>query len=63
VGLGAGITGGLSLGKQLSESLNMASSENEDVVVRLQTLKRMLDEKLITEEEFRAKKKAILEAI
>jgi membrane protease subunit (stomatin/prohibitin family) len=63
VGLGAGFGGGLSLGKQLSESLNITSSESEDAVVRLQTLRRMLDEKLITEEEFRAKKEVILEAI
>ena len=34
-----------------------------DAVTRLQTLKRMLDEKLISQAEFDAKKKAILDSV
>jgi hypothetical protein len=51
VGLGVGIGAGAPLGKQLGESLNVSAENGQDAVTRLQTLKRMLDEKLISQEE------------
>lgn len=63
LGLGVGVGAGAPLGKQLGESLEVAPEGKQDAVARLQTLKRMLDEKLISQEEFDAKKKAILDSI
>lgn len=63
LGLGVGVSAGAPLGKQLGESLNVAPEGGQDAVTRLQTLKRMLDEKLISQAEFDAKKKAILDSI
>jgi membrane protease subunit (stomatin/prohibitin family) len=63
LGLGVGVGAGAPLGKQLGESLNVAPEGGQDTVTRLQTLKRMLDEKLISQTEFDAKKKAILDSI
>jgi membrane protease subunit (stomatin/prohibitin family) len=63
LGLGVGIGAGAPLGKQLGESLNVAPEGGQDAVARLQALKRMLDEKLISQEEFDTKKKVILDSI
>ena len=63
LGLGIGVGAGAPLGKQLGESLNVAPEGGQNTVERLQTLKRMLDEKLISKKEFDAKKKAILDSI
>ena len=63
LGLGVGIGAGAPLGKQLGESLNVAPEGGQDTVKRLQTLKRMLEEKLISQEEFDVKKRAILDSI
>ena len=63
LGLGVGVGAGVPLGKQLGESLDVSSKSGEDALTRLQTLKRMLDEKLITQEEFDKKKKAILDSV
>jgi hypothetical protein len=63
LGLGVGMGAGAPLGKQLGESMNVASEAGQDAVTRLQTLKRMLDEKLISQEEFESKRKAILDNI
>jgi membrane protease subunit (stomatin/prohibitin family) len=63
LGLGVGVGAGAPLGKHLGESMNVAPAGEQDAVARLQTLKRMLDEKLITKEEFDARKKAILDAV
>jgi len=63
LGLGVGIGAGAPLGKQLGESLNVAPESGQEAVTRLQTLKRMLDEKLISQAEFDAKKKAILDSV
>ncbi len=62
-GLGVGVGAGAPLGKQLGESLNVASDGGQDAIARLQTLKKMFDEKLITQEEFDARKKAILDSV
>jgi hypothetical protein len=61
--LGVGIGDGAPLGKQLGESLNVAPEVGQHAVKRLQTLKRMLEEKLISQEEFDVKKTAILDSI
>jgi membrane protease subunit (stomatin/prohibitin family) len=63
LGLGVGVGAGAPLGKQLGESLNVVPEGGQDAVTRLQTLKRMLDEKLITQKEFDARKKAILDGV
>jgi len=63
LGLGIGVGAGVPLGKQVGESMNIAPQGGQDAVARLQTLKRMLDDKLITQDEFEAKKKAILDSI
>ncbi len=63
VGLGAGLGAGVPLGKQLGESLNISNSEGQDLVTRLQVLKRMLDERLITQEEFDIKRRTILDSL
>jgi len=63
LGLGVGVGAGAPLGKQLGESLNVSPDAGQDSITRLQTLKRMLDEKLILQEEFDVKKKAILDSI
>ena len=63
LGLGVGVGAGAPLGKQLGESLKVTPDGEQDPVARLQTLKRMLDEKLISQGEFDAKKKAILDSI
>jgi membrane protease subunit (stomatin/prohibitin family) len=63
LGLGVGVGAGAPLGKQLGESLNVAPEGGQDTVTRLQTLKRMLEEKLISQEEFDVRKKAILDSI
>jgi membrane protease subunit (stomatin/prohibitin family) len=66
MGLGIGVGVGVPLGKQLGQAANIAPEEGEqqqDSVSRLHTLKRMLDEKLISQEEFDVNKKAILESL
>jgi membrane protease subunit (stomatin/prohibitin family) len=63
LGLGVGVGAGVPLGKQLGESLNAMPEGGQDAVTRLHTLKRMLDEKLISQEEFDVKKKAIVDSI
>ena len=51
------------IGKQLGASRNVGADGRQDAVTRLQTLKRMLDDKLISQQEFDLKKKAILDSI
>ena len=63
LGLGVGVGAGAPLGKQLAESLNVTPGGNEDAVARLRTLKQMLDEKLISRQEYDAKRKATLDSI
>lgn len=61
LGMGAGV--GFGLGQQMAQSMgnmNNASSQSDDPTTRLKKLKDMLDQKLITSEEFEAKKKDIL---
>jgi len=63
LGLGVGVSAGAPLGKQLGKSLNVTPEAGQDAVARLETLKLMLDKKLISQGEFDAKKKAILESV
>ncbi|MGA2324566.1 MAG: SPFH domain-containing protein [Sedimentisphaerales bacterium] len=63
LGLGVGVGAGVPLGKQLGDSLNATPEGGQDMVTRMQILKRMLDEKLISQEEFDVKKKAILDSV
>lgn len=63
LGLGVGVGAGAPLGRELGKALNVAPEGGHDAVARLQTLKRMLEEKLISETEFEARKKAILDSI
>jgi membrane protease subunit (stomatin/prohibitin family) len=63
LGLGVGVGAGAPLGRELGKSLNVAPEGGQDAVTRLQTLKRMLEEKLINQEEFDARKKLILDSI
>jgi len=63
LGLGVGVGAGAPLGKQLGDSLTLGQQVQHDVVGRLQTLKRMLDEGLITQSDFDAKKKDIMDSI
>jgi membrane protease subunit (stomatin/prohibitin family) len=68
LGAGIGLGAGLPIGGQLGQSLNIqntqSSSENiEDPQVKLKKLKDMLDENLITEEQFNQKREEILSKI
>ena len=68
LGAGIGLGAGLPIGGQLGQSLNIqntqSSSENtEDPQVKLKKLKEMLDENLITEEQFNQKRVEILSKI
>jgi membrane protease subunit (stomatin/prohibitin family) len=66
VGLGMGLAGGVSAGQQIGSAINITSQEAkpaDDMVTRLQQLKRMLDAGLITEKEFDTKKQQILDSI
>jgi membrane protease subunit (stomatin/prohibitin family) len=63
LGLGIGVGAGAPLGKQLSESMNVSSEEGQDPVARLQVIKRMLDEKLISQDEFDLKRKSIMDSL
>jgi membrane protease subunit (stomatin/prohibitin family) len=63
LGLGAGVGAGVPLGARLGKSLDPGAEDGKDVVARLQTLKRMLSEQLILQEEFDAKKRDILDEL
>jgi membrane protease subunit (stomatin/prohibitin family) len=63
LGLGVGVGAGAPLGKQLGEALAVPRQGEQDVLARLQTLKRMLDEKLITQSEFDVKKQEIMDSL
>lgn len=69
IGLGAGLGAGSSLGKQLGDTLDTGQQDatsqgsGDDSVERLRRLKTMLDEGLITEDEYAEKRKAILDEI
>lgn len=62
-GLGMGLGAGLGLGQQLAQSFGgfgAAASGSDDPTVRLKKLKDLFDQKLISLEEFEAKKREIL---
>ena len=67
LGLGAGVGAGVPLGKQIGEALDLKSDKSsehqQDPVARMHLLKRMLDDKMITPEEFEIKRKDILNSI
>ena len=64
-GLGAGVGAGVPLGQQLGQALSTKPEDKGggDPVERLRGLQRLLDEKLISAEEFQTRRKAILDAI
>jgi membrane protease subunit (stomatin/prohibitin family) len=69
IGIGAGV--GLGLGQQMagvmgnmnSGAMNSGNANSEDPAVRLKNLKNLLDQNLISQEEFDQKKKEILSKI
>jgi len=67
LGLGMGVGAGLPLGKQAGEAMDARPQSPEtaknDPVGRLQALKQMLDSNLITNDEYDAKKKEILNGL
>lgn len=74
IGLGAGLSAGANLGKQMGESMNVSgqnSQQNQappnidqnDPMVKLEKIKKMLDAGLISQEEFNTKKQQILDSI
>jgi membrane protease subunit (stomatin/prohibitin family) len=69
VGLGAGLGAGVSVGRHIGDVLSvkpdptMVETGCQDAVIRLQHLKQMLDLQLITQQEFDAKKKEILDGL
>jgi membrane protease subunit (stomatin/prohibitin family) len=63
LGLGVGVGAGVPLGRTLGESMSTAAENGPDAVARLQSLARMLKESLISQKEFDAKKKAILDEL
>jgi membrane protease subunit (stomatin/prohibitin family) len=62
LGAGIGLGAGLPIGQQIGQSINVQGTGDtkEDSVARLQKLKLMLDEGLITEDQFTAKRSEIL---
>ena len=62
IGLGVGAAAGVQLGQRLGGAMN-AGQDADDPVAKLGTLKRMLEQGLISQEEFDQKKRDILSAI
>jgi membrane protease subunit (stomatin/prohibitin family) len=64
IGLGAGVPTGKQLGKALSaEHQPPQAGAGQDVEARLLKLKKLLDQGLITQEDFNVRKKQILDEI
>ena len=65
LGLGVGVGAGVPLGQQLGQALNVkpANPSESDPVERLRNFKRLLDEGLISSEEYEVRRKAVLDAI
>jgi len=63
LGLGVGLGAAVPLGKEMGQSMNLDPAQTTDSLSRLQTLKQMLDQNLITQDEFDSKKRAILDSI
>lgn len=66
IGLGAGISAGASLGQQVGQTMNIQSQQNAqaaDAMSKLKQLKDLLDAGLISNDDFEAKKKTILESL
>ena len=70
LGAGIGLGAGLPIGGQLGQSLNIQNNQNtgssdnsEDPHAKIKKLKEMLDENLITEEQFNKKREEILSKI
>ena len=64
-GAGMGLMAGLDLGKSVNQNTteNNNNSEKEDIKSKLKGLKELLDDELITEQEFNTKKKELLDEI
>lgn len=59
LGMGAGV--GFGLGQQMAQGMSSGfSDQNQDPTIRMKKLKDLLDQNLISKEEFEAKKKEIL---
>ena len=68
LGLGLGASGGVEAGKRLGEAVGKGvdpapASEQEDIVAKLAKLKEALDNGLITQQDYDAKKAQFLENI
>ncbi len=66
LGLGMGLSAGVQAGQQVGQNLNPqgdSSAELKDPKARLAKLKKMLDEGLITKEDFEKKKQEILSSL
>ncbi|MCG6552871.1 MAG: SPFH domain-containing protein [Candidatus Magnetominusculus sp. LBB02] len=65
LGLGMGVGAGMQVAKQMGQAMNptAAAGDGSDDMLRLQKAKQLFDAGLITNEEFQAKKKEILDKI
>lgn len=65
LGIGAGLGAGVPIGQQLGHAMNIHPEQpvTDDPMAKLQKLKQILDGGLITQEDFDAKKKTILESL
>ena len=65
LGLGVGLSAGLPLGKKLGRAMDVEPQQQkgDDQVAKLQKLRQLLDANLITEEEFNAQKRKVLDSL
>ena len=67
LGAGIGLGAGIPLGSQLGQKLDITNNENNEVksdpAERIKKLKSLLDEELITQEQFNEKREAILKEL
>ena len=66
LGVGAGLGAGTTIGQQIGNTMNVQNekaSDEEDVVIKLQKLKQMLNAGLITKEDYDEKKKHLLDSM
>jgi len=65
LGLGAGLGAGVPVGKQIGSALDVQpeQTQNDDPMAKLNKLKQMLDNGLITQEDFDKKKQKILDSM
>ena len=64
LGAGAGLGAGLSLGNELTKNINASSNQetsNDDIASKIRKLKNLLEEGLISQEQFDMKQSKLLE--